>query len=342
MLFKFLNEFIILVCKKNYPSNFDAPKKMKYDISFLKLGFTFIKNGNEENTQCIICLEILASSSFKPSKLERHLKTKHPDYVNKDYDFFKQKAEEVHNSRLDNTEMFYKKNTVGLRASYEVSRKIALSKKPHTIGEQLILPCCHDIISNLFGPSECEKLKQVSLSNNTVRRRIKEMSIDILSQVVAKVRQPRFKFYAIQLYETTDVANMSQLCVYIRYINGDHVEDEFLFCETLNLRTTAVDIFGEVDSFFSDNGIRWEDAVGVCTDGAPQMLGCRSGFQALVRGKCPNIIGVHCFIHRQALIMKRAPEEFKNVFNIVIKAVNYIKSSALNTRLFSGFLKNRI
>ena len=95
--------------------------------------------------------------------------------------FFKRKAEQVHNSRLDNTGRFSQKVTAGLTASYEVSRKIAGAKKTHTIREHIILSCCLDIISNMLGHSDCQKLKQVSLSNNTVRSRIIEMSEDILS-----------------------------------------------------------------------------------------------------------------------------------------------------------------
>ena len=146
-----------------------------------------------------------------------------------------------------------------------------------------------------------------------------------------------FQFYAIQLDETTYIASLVQLCVYVRYINDNHLEDEFLFCETLSARTTTSEIWE--DAVYVERGIKWEDAVGVCTDDATQMLGCRSWFQTLVKGKSPNIKGTHCTIHRQALIMKTAPEEFNNGFAVVIKAINFIKSSALNSRLFSELCK---
>ncbi len=47
------------------------------------------------------------------------------------------------------------------------------------------------------------------------------------------------------------------------------------------------------------------------------MLGCRSGFQALVKQKSANVIGAHFFIHRQALILKNAPNDFYDVLNSV-------------------------
>ena len=70
--------------------------------------------------------------------------------------------------RLDSTGRFFKENTAALKASYEVARETAVAKKPHSIGEQLIMPCCKIIMSNLLSNSEVDKVKQVSLSNNTV------------------------------------------------------------------------------------------------------------------------------------------------------------------------------
>ena len=110
-----------------------APKKMRYDDSYLKLGFTVIKSSGEDKPQCVLCSEVLASTSLKPSKLKRHLETKHPSSVNKDVDFLKRKADQLHKSRLDHTGMFLQAIKAGLKVSCEVSRKMLLPKKPTTL-----------------------------------------------------------------------------------------------------------------------------------------------------------------------------------------------------------------
>ena len=69
----------------------------------------------------------------------------------------------------------------------------------------------------------------------------------------------------------------------------------------------------------------------VCSDGAPAMLGAKSGFQRLVRNLSTKVITVHCMIHRQALALKTLPEPIRNVLKEVIKTVDYVKSGALNT-----------
>ena len=60
-------------------------------------------------------------------------------------------------------------------------------------------------------------------------------------------------------------------------------------------------MFRVVDAYFHKNGMKWEKLVGVCTDGAPAMLGCRSGFITKVKQKNPDAVGTHCVIHREAL-----------------------------------------
>ena len=130
-------------------------KKLRYNDSYVQFGFTVVNSGGEEKPQCVLCCIVLASFALKPSKLERHLVTHHLDFQNKNADFFfKRRADSLVRSRFDSTDYQWKKNTAGLKASSEVARKIAIAKKPHTIGEQLILPCCQIIVSNVFGESE--------------------------------------------------------------------------------------------------------------------------------------------------------------------------------------------
>ncbi|XP_065675670.1 protein FAM200A-like [Hydra vulgaris] len=89
--------------------------------------------------------------------------------------------------------------------------------------------------------------------------------------------------------------------------------------------------------FFNDNKLQWKYLLGITTDGAPAMMGCKSGLQTRIKEIAPNVVGVHCFIHRQALATKTLPGSLKTVFNQLVKFVNHIKSSAFNTRLFTKF-----
>ena len=89
-----------------------------------------------------------------------------------------------------------------------------------------------------------------------------------------------------------------------------------------------------VNDFFNENGLDWGSLVGVITDGAPNMLNSRSGFQTLAKQRAPLAIRVHCFIHREALASKTLPDQLNIVFKVFVKIVNYVKLSALKTRPF--------
>jgi hypothetical protein len=125
------------------------------------------------------------------------------------------------------------------------------------------------------------KLQPLSLSNDTIRRRIQDMAYDILSQVVLEIKSCPSGMFSIQLDESTDVTNLAQLLVYVRYIYNDDIKTEFLLCKPLETMT-ARDVFKVVLNFSQEHSIEWKNLRAVCMDRAPAMLGCRSRFQAFI------------------------------------------------------------
>ena len=160
------------------------------------------------------------------------------------------------------------------------------------------------------------------------------MSGDIAEQIIAGVKDSKFGF-AIQLDESTDVAKCSQLLVYVRYIQNNTVKMELLLSQALAATTKGKDVFNVLADFLKENELDWSMLVGCTTDGAPAMLGQKSGFQAYVKDVATNATFVHCFIHRFALCTKVLPSGLLSCLNKIIKIVNFIKTSALNTRLFA-------
>ena len=307
-------------------------KKRTYNESFLSFGFSFTVNNGMQVPQCVICKKTLANESMKPFKLKEHLTKVHPELAKKDLAFFKIKENQLKRSRFDHgTGVLFQPSNV-VKASYKISFLIAKQKKPHTIGEKLVKPCMVEAARLVLDQNCVNKLNQVSLSDNTVKQRIDDMSQDIKSQVIEKIKLS--PFFAIQLDETTDVAHLPQLLVYARFISENQVEEEFLFCSPLITTTKAEDIMNIVSNFFEEENLSWAKLVGVCTDGAPSMLGSRSGFMTLVKTKNPDIITTHCLIHREALASKTLPAPLKATLETVIRIVNHIKGGALNTRLF--------
>ena len=88
-------------------------------------------------------------------------------------------------------------------------------------------------------------------------------------------------------------------------------------------------------NFFDKIELSWSKLVGVCTDGAPVMIGAKSGLVSMVKQKNPAIQGTHCMIYKETLVSKVIPKRLHEHLSVLIKVVNYVKSSALNTRFFS-------
>ncbi|XP_013793143.1 protein ZBED8-like [Limulus polyphemus] len=93
----------------------------------------------------------------------------------------------------------------------------------------------------------------------------------------------------------------------------------------------------KIQDFFEKNDLTWDIVGSICTDGAPAMMGVRSGFTALVKQKAPHVITTHCVLHRHALAAKTLPESLKIVLQKVVEAVNFIRARSLNHRLFKAF-----
>ena len=174
---------------------------------------------------------------------------------------------------------------------------------------------------------------EVPLSNDVIAGRVADMSCNILDQVVQEIKDSPIRI-SLQLNESTDISNISQLIVYTRYIKECGIKDEFLFCQGLQTTFKAADVFRLVDEFFQRHQIKWEKVGSVCTDGAPAMIGHRSGFAALVKERVPDLIMNHCVLHRHALAAKTLPPHLKDALSICVQVVNFIRGRPLNHRMF--------
>ena len=79
------------------------------------------------------------------------------------------------------------------------------------------------------------------------------------------------------------------------------------------MKTTGEDIFKILDGFMKENNLLWTSCVGICTDGAPSMVGSKKSFTALAKKENEKIIFTHCFLHRENLVAKTIGNELKEV-----------------------------
>ena len=64
------------------------------------------------------------------------------------------------------------------------------------------------------------------------------------------------------------------------------------------------------------------------------MTGQKSGVIVQIKAVNPKAMATHCMLHRQALASKGMEPDLHSVLNTVVTAVNFVKSRALQSRLF--------
>lgn len=311
--------------------------KRKYDDSYLSFGFSWTGNDDKHLPLCLICGLTMSNESMIPSKLDKHFKTQHSHLKDKTTSYFKRISEQ----QAKTANSFKRLITVSDKAqiaSYQVSEMIAQNMKAHTIGESLILPACKKIVSTMLGDEAAMKISKIPLSNDTVHRRILEMSSDIEKNVCGNKLQ--CSDFALQVDESTDITNKAQLIAFIRFINENQITNQFFFCKELSVTTKGEDVFNILNDYLDKWQLSWKSCVGICTDGAPSMVGCIKGLVSFIKKQNENVITTHCFLHREALMSKTLGEKLKEVLDQVVQMVNFVKTRPVKSRIFEQICIN--
>ena len=188
---------------------------------------------------------MLCNAAMKPSLPKRHFERNHPNEINAHESYFQRLADNVKRQRMNKTGQMQKKSADVVAASFEIGLLVTKQKQPHNIAESLSLPGAKILVERVFGEQAVAKLNAVSLSDDTMRRRIEEMSDDIADQILAAIKELKFQF-AIQVDESTDITNYCQLLVYVRYAQANIMKTELLMNHEVSITTKGKDI---LDSF---------------------------------------------------------------------------------------------
>jgi hypothetical protein len=81
-------------------------------------------------------------------------------------------------------------------------------------------------------------------------------------------------------------------------------------------------------------GVEWKK-VSVFSDGARTMSGKHSEVVAQIKDVPADAKCLHCSVHREAPAARKVPAVLKTVLTEAVNVVNFIKSRATNSRLFS-------
>ncbi|GBP36287.1 SCAN domain-containing protein 3 [Eumeta japonica] len=275
---------------------------------------------------------------MKPSRLQDHFNKMHPDKKDKNVAYF-QDLEKKHNAQPSVWKLFSvaaKQDDNGLRASYNISLLIAQTGKPHTIGETLILPAIKEVIITVLHKPAADIIRKIPLSDSSVQRRIDEMAENIEESLCNHLKTSKL---SIQLDESTLPTNEALLLSYVRFIKDEKICQELLFARNLETDTKGETGFKTLEKFCNEKEIPLKNNISAATDGVPAMTGCHKGFISYLKNKIPDVLAVHCVIHRQHLVARNLSDRYQSLQH-VIRAVNKIRNNSLNDRLFNQLCVN--
>ncbi|UYV62467.1 EPM2AIP1 [Cordylochernes scorpioides] len=289
---------------------------------------------------CLICNESIAV--LKEYNMKRHYETKHSQNYSKYTGIVRtEKFEALKRGLKSQQSLFTKVKTeqeAATRASFRVALEIPKRGKPFTDGE-MIKECIIAVVEEMC-PEKVNLLKTVSMSANTVARRVENIAENISSQLFDK--NGHVEWFSLALDESTDVSDTAQVLIYIRGVDKSYeVHEELLDMYSIHGTTTGTDIFKGVEMAINKKNLRWKNLKCITTDGGKNMSGKDKGVVALVSKAVENDGGskplvLHCIIHQQSLCGKCL--DMSDVLKPVISTVNFIRSFGLNHRQFRQFI----
>uniref|UniRef100_A0A672FRL1 SPIN-DOC-like zinc-finger domain-containing protein n=1 Tax=Salarias fasciatus TaxID=181472 RepID=A0A672FRL1_SALFA len=302
----------------------------------------FVVPHGSDKVMCLICKQV--NAMLKDFNIKRHYDTNH-----KTYDKF---TTEERTSKLEQLKRGYnaqqlvftnlaKSGKAVTQASYVVAQEIARRSKPFSDGE--FVRDCILKVADIVCPEQKTKLRDISLSNDTVTRRIEDLANDLKEQLGQRLEGLGKGAFSIALDESTDISNTAQLLIFIHTVTENfEIGEELLSLESIKDRSRGVDICDAVCRSLDAHNVKLPSMVGVTTDGAPAMIGKKAGAVSLLSEKVANnggeeLIKYHCIIHQEALAAQTL--DMKHVMDIVVKTVNFLKSRGLNHRQFKTFLE---
>ena len=132
----------------------------------------------------------------------------------------------------------------GLIARYKVAHLLAKRKKALTDAESVIAPALAIVVEEILGTAAAEKVRRVPLSNDTIFRRIDNLSSDLKDQFCEHfVKEDELSVLRdLQVNESTDRTGKAYLLAFIRFIKDPKLVNKFFFCKELEGTTTGEDI----------------------------------------------------------------------------------------------------
>ena len=208
--------------------------------------------------------------------------------------------------------------------------------KPFREGE--LVKACAIKMAKAFGEKKvAEKFKTVFLSNQTVTRRVADLSQHASCKL--KTHISKCSYFSLALDKSIDVTDISQLMIFAGLVDENFdFNEELLAIHPSTVETKGSNMY-EAFNYVVSKFRGFKKCSCIVTDGAKAMVESQNDLVGLRRKNEINCVALHCIIHQEALCGKVL--KMMNVMQSVIKIVNLTRGGhqAQRHRRFVGFLR---
>ena len=173
---------------------------------------------------------------------------------------------------------------------------------------------------------------------NEILSIISKFALDLIGNEI-KASGP----FSIIADETSDITNVEQVSLYIRYVKDGIIKEKFIgFYDTAS--TTGSSLFNLIKDVLTSHSFDFNNMVGQGYDGASNMSSQRIGVSGLMLKEAPKALYVHCYGHQLNLSTQSSMTQvksFRNCLGTVQEAYNFIEASPKRHSLFRDIQKQR-
>ncbi|XP_067930872.1 zinc finger BED domain-containing protein 5-like [Watersipora subatra] len=115
-----------------------------------------------------------------------------------------------------------------------------------------------------------QAVQSVPLSRNTCARRIEAIANHVSEGVIYNLN--RCKSFSVAVDESTDINDVAQLSVFVRYYLNSKFSEDLAAIIPLTERTTGENIYRAFKAYMDSHKVSMHKIISVATDGAPAMV----------------------------------------------------------------------
>ena len=157
---------------------------------------------------------------------------------------------------------------------------------------------------------------------------MKVMVLQVLREIATEIRSA--KVFTIMVDEATNVANISQLTLCIRWVDDNlDCHEDFIGLYSPHVTNANINVAVIKDVILCMN-FNLKNCQGQCYDGCSTMKGKKSGVAKQIKSEEPKALLAHCFTHSLNLTVGdaiKANKVMKNSLETIFEIMKLIKKS---------------